>query len=204
MENVNTELCKYDDTNIYKVEEGRQLIPQPYQPDYLETHYFFSPYLSFGDYDNSCNVERSNVRMWEEMFADSRGENWIKLTGAYGSESIAVKLSCTNTEIIETLQTLENYPAINDEDCNLVTMEMEEEALDNWILRDFKDKVIGHYEADDSEADDSEFRSLYFDMKEKTNTYEVVESGGNLWIDIERLTDGLPEEKPENLKLINY
>lgn len=203
-ENVSTLICGNDKTNIYKVEDKRQLYPQPYEKDYLNTHYFFSPYLSFGDYDNSCNVERSNVRIFEEMFKDTKNIDWIKLSGDYSSESIGIKLSCINPEIIETLQSLENYPALDDEDCGLVTMEMENDALESYLLSEFKEKVIKFYGADDTEADDREFMNLYYELKEKTNTYEEIESGGNFYIDLERLIQGLDENQPENLKLITY
>jgi hypothetical protein len=188
-----------DTTNIYSIEDGIQRLPVQNDAE----NYYFSPLLSFGDYDNSCAVERSNVRTFMEQHEESRGIDWIHLSGAYGYECIAIKLLSTNEEIIECLAALSDYPVMDDEDVSSIEMEMESEAWDNWIERDFKNKVVKHYSAWDSEADSDTLRELFSQLKEKTNTYGQVESGGNYYIDLDRLIAGLPEIAPENL-LLDY
>jgi hypothetical protein len=189
-----------DTTNIYSINEDG--IQDDAKSNDAE-NYYFSPLLSFGDYDNSCAVERSNVRTFEQQFSSSKGIDWVKITGAYGWECIAIKLLSTNEEIIECLADLSDYPAMDDEDVSSMEMEIENEAWDNWIERDFKDKVVKHYDAWDSDADSNTLRELFSQLKEKTNTYGQVESGGNYYIDLDRLIAGLPEIAPENL-LLDY
>ena len=161
--------------------------------------YFNSPLLSYGDYDNSCAVERSNVRLFLEEFKDHK--DVIVWHGGYGSTCILIDVLCEDEEIIEVLKSLENYPCINDEDVSMLEMEMEQEDWENWIKRDFLNAIEKHYKADSSEITDEELSNLYYRLKEETNTEYIVESGGNGYIDIDRLIKGLPEEAPTELNL---
>lgn len=193
--NVYSEVCGNDSTNIYYVNSDKhQLNKLDNWENELHVHYFFSPYLSFGDYDNSCAVERSNVRVFEQQFADCKNTDWVKITGGYGWECIAIRLSSTNEEIIETLQRLENYPAISDEDVSLMELEMEDE---HWHLV-YKDAFIKGLKtlADNSDdiyneevLNEDDLRQYYETLKERSNTYFQVEAGGNGYIDIDRLIE---------------
>lgn len=186
-----------DSTNIYSIEDGTQRM---LSHDDAE-NYYFSPLLSFGDYDNSCDVERSNVRMFEKQFAEFKNIDWVKVTGATGSESIAIKLLSTNDEIIECLEALENYPAMDDEDVSEMFSEIENEAWSNWLERDFKCAVVKNYDADDTDMEYSELWNLFREMQGQTNINGQIESGGSYYIDIKRLIAGLPETAPEEYKL---
>jgi hypothetical protein len=161
--------------------------------------YFCSPFLSYGDYDHSSAVERSNVRMFLKEFKDHPDVR-VK-QGGYGWEAIFIDVLCTDTEIIEMLQSLENYPCINDEDVSNLEMEMEQESWENWIKSDFLQAIVKHYKADWEDADTDKLYTLYNELKESTNTYFEVEAGGNGYIDIKRLISGLPEQAPSFLKL---
>ena len=186
-----------DSTNIYSIEDGAQRMPVYNDAE----NYYFPPLLSFGDYDNSCEVERSNVRMFEKQFSKFRGIDWVKVTGAYGFESIAIKLLSTNEEIIECLEALTDYPAMDDEDVSKMFNEIESEAWSSCVGRDFKCAVLKNYDADDTDMEDSELWDLFRKMQDSTNTNGIIESGGNYYIDIKRLIAGLPEIAPEEYKL---
>ena len=186
-----------DTTNIYSIEDGNQRMPSYNDAD----NYYFSPLLSFGDYDNSCDVERSNVRTFEERFKEFKGIDWVKVTGAYSSESIAIKLLSTNEEIIDCLNALADYPVMDDEDVSEMFTEMENEAWNNWLERDFRSAVVKNYDADDTDMDSDELWDLFREVQGQTNTNGQIESGGNYYIDIDRLIAGLPEIAPEEYKL---
>ena len=163
-------------------------------PEVIPTgKYFYScPYLSFGDYDNSCQVERSNVRLFLEMYKDYINKDFYHLTGMYGSESIYIDITTTNEEIIDTLNGLLSYPAISDEDCSMVEIEIENECLNSYVLSDLTKKIGEKFGISCASCEDNEkLEQLYCDLKDKTNTYFVVESGGNGYVDIDRLIDGL-------------
>lgn len=196
MKTLKDTLCN-DSTNIYSIIDGEQRLLS--QDD--TENFYFHPLLSFGDYDNSCEVERSNVRTFEEQFSAFKDIDWVKTTGIYGYEAIAIKLLSNNEEIIDCINALSDYPVINDEDMSAMFIEIEEEAWDNWVERDFKDKLVKHYKAWDCNAEDDTLKELFKNLQERTNTNGVIESGGNYYIDLDRLIEGLPEVAPENLLL---
>ena len=163
------------------------------------TEVYLPPYLSFGDYDNSCHIERSNNRVFLKKFKEH--PDIIELRQGYGSEIIAIKTTCSDQEIIEILCALTEYPAINDEDCSLMEIEMEQEDWESWLLDDFSSKIEKHYKADYIEPDEDKLLELYHQLKEKTNTYFEVQAGGNGYIDLDRLIKAMPETAPDFLNL---
>jgi len=196
--------CTNDKTNVFEV-EGRYFISTAHlscKPTDKDKYFFSCPYLSFGDYDNSCHVERSNVRVFMEMYGSH--PDVYKHTGSYGHEAIFIDVLCTDSEIIETLQALYNYPCIDDQDCSLMGAEMEEECWESYILSDFTDAIIKKYDLLDIEVTANDLFSIYRELQEATNTYFEVQSGGNGHIDIKRLIDGLPDICPTYLKPIFY
>lgn len=191
------ELLYNDNTNIYSIEDGAQRLAS----DYDDENYYFDPRLGFGDYDTSGEIERSNVRIFEERFAEFRGIDWIKLTGPYSSECIAIKLLSTNEEIIKCIAALSDYPAMDDTDVSLVATELEQESWDNFYRRDFKNEFLGKYKADETDMEDEELWDLYCELKKKSDTDGHIESGGNFYIDLKRLMQALPDEPLKKYKL---
>lgn len=186
-----------DSTNIYSVQDGVQRLALADDSQ----NYYFSPFLSFGDYDNSCHVERSNVRMFEKQFTAYKNTDWVKVKGAYSSESIAIKLLSTNQEIIECLEGLVDYPAIDDEDVSKVFFELENESWEGCYKRDFKNAVSKHYGAFESYMEDEIAWEWYCKLKEKANINGDIQSGGNFYIDLKKLIEELPEKSIDDFKL---
>ena len=134
-------------------------------------------YIQFGDYDNSCAVERANVRYLEKKglitelkrFACGGVQAWIDDT----------------EENRELLNSLENYPCFDDE----LVSEIETEIEDDY-LRDNSSDLTKLLTCKDI-IEDVLFldfdRELYEKAKDETNTYFEVESGGNGYIDFKRL-----------------
>ena len=77
-------------------------------------------YLQFGDYDNSCMVERSNKKVFMEQYDNS--PIVYEVTGGHGSESVALSIRAmmnpdneeTAQSIIDCLNGLSDYPCIDD------------------------------------------------------------------------------------------
>ncbi len=147
--------------------------------------YYSSPYLSFGDYDNSCHIERSNVRVFESDFKDCK--DWIKVTGDYGSESIFIDVTTENTEIIEIVEFFLDWQImIDEEDCTLMEMELIDEAWDCCIKDDvllFIKEKFNVYSVEILEGKDSDFRNWFEEIREKENRYLEIQSGGNAYVD---------------------
>lgn len=164
--------------NYYRVEDHGQYPVTKYD---LETRpeniYFFSPYLSFGDYDNSCEIERSNVRVFLEEFANHPDIIHLKLP--YSSEMIGIKYGCKDPEILEILEDLENYPVIDEQDALNLKIEMIGDAWESFGERDFRDKIEKFYSINELEY--SDLLQLYNSLSDAQNKYIEIEAGGNVY-----------------------
>lgn len=178
-----------DFTSCYKVENRTQYnISSLEIENEPENVFYFSPLLSFGDYDNSCHVERSNSRVFLEEFGKNKDVIYLRVM--YG-EVIGIRLTCDNPEIIETLESLANYPCLNDEDCGLMEIEMQEESWESFGERDFKDQIMKHWDLLDITPEKSLWE-YYSELIDKQNLYPTIESGGNVYFPSPELPEGIP------------
>jgi len=138
------------------------------------------PFCSYGDYDNSGSVERSNYRVFMEMFRSIDGI--YEVLSGWDGHSIMVDLEKLNEnqEIIDVIAGLNDYPVIDEEDMCRIEMEMEKESWESWIRSDLEKAIINFVNDDDFEIpEDLDLWPIYLELKEKTNTYFEVEGGGN-------------------------
>lgn len=187
------ELIHNDFTNVYNIDGSSGFNPEKVK-EQPEKYIFCHPYLSFGDYDNSCQVERSNVRMFLEMYGHLPQVTHKR--GDFGHERIEITLDCNDEELIETLCALDDYPAINTEDVSAMEIEIIEEQIDSYILHDFHKQVLKQYKADWINNDEH-LKSFYLQLTEEQNKHPEIQSGGSVYFqDVE-----LPTDAPENLGL---
>lgn len=161
-----------------------------------ETPYFISPLLSFGNYDNSCHIERSNLRVFREEHAETEGKDWIYIYGGHGSEAIAIKIDTTNEAIINDMLSLENYPCLSDEDASETEREMINDSIDFWLLSDLQKEINKNCNYDDSDPDEEELKTWMHEVMEENNIYPSIEAGGNVYIPINEIAAAAPEDMP--------
>ena len=171
--------------------------------------------LSYGYYDNSCAVERANVRVLKEKYPDfesysfsgwDNGSQYInhvyeeilpesEIVELYGSyRLIQIWIRGDIDKENGYTAALENYPCLDDEAISEIETEVEEEYIkDIWpdLLRCFPDDFREALELCGIDEFD---RELYEKAKEETNTYFEVEAGGNGYIDVKRLAPAYAEE----------
>ena len=147
--------------------------------------------MSGGDYANSSTVEVSNHRVFLEEFKDLEGVH--EVWGGYGSFAVAIRVDVleNNEEIIDTLNGLENYPVINDEDLSNLENEKSEEAWNDWaesdmrrLLRDSHDLLDEDFIED---YDREDFKYLFYQCSEEAGEYWEAESGGSMYIRLESI-----------------
>lgn len=167
--------------------------------------YLIPRFLCYGDYDNSCAVERSNYRLFMaeyggESFSDdydSEEGNCTfpgvhSMSGAYDSTGVAISLETwlRYSDMRETIGSLDDYPCINDEDVWRVEMVLADEAWESWAEYDFKRELEGKFGIEEWKDDtEGNFRMFFENVRESVNEYWEVESGGNSHVDIERIVD---------------
>jgi len=147
----------------------------------------------YGDYDNSTDVERANVRYLQahhecvqeyslqdlDLRPDEvipRPETDLLLTyGAYGSWCAWLRADSDDTA--EILAALADYPVLDDATLEQVALEIEDEALP-----DIYEELIG----DDVELyTEAELYQAYLTAQEETGNYPFIEGGGLYYVRID-------------------
>jgi hypothetical protein len=182
--------------------------------------------LSFGDYDNSGAVERANVKVLKEKYQNcekysfqswqekERYINWetgyedilptsdiVELYGDFGSTQIWIREDIDQEE--GYINSLSNYPVIDDESVSETENEIEKESWNNWIRGDLSTNLLSNIiltKIDKYHVEDNDLFECYCQAKEIKNEYFIVESGGIGWIDIEEI--GAEYRKQVIMKLV--
>ncbi len=143
-----------------------------------------SPYLSYGDYDNSTAVERSNVAtvqaMVEEGVLDE--DAVVEVYGSMGGISLGFRYideDSAETIVNDILDPLESYPLLDEEAHSEMEMEMYQEAWLDYGAGEFVDKIVADMEYeddDDEEAVDEFLRGL-----DPVLLFEAFDTVGEAW-----------------------
>jgi hypothetical protein len=151
-----------------------------------------------GGYD-APSIYRSNARVFRDEFSKELA------AGADGdADGVALDVRFINDEMIETLQALENYPLIDEDDHSELELELQDEAWDNWAASDWRravEKAIDAVLPEDATLDgdeildgiediDQKLLELFHSCCEWTNTY-WFEDGTDQWIDLDRVAEAL-------------
>jgi hypothetical protein len=148
-------------------------------------------YMQFGDYDNSCMVERSNKKVFLEEYGDS--SIVYEATGGHGSESIALSikeiLNPDNEEkaqsIIDQLNALNDYPCIDDEEMSRMEYEAFIEALSDYGISDTCSALASKYGITVYDYNEEKMKELILDVDRHGNEVFIIESGGSCYINID-------------------
>lgn len=163
--------------------------------------YLFLPQLSHGDWDSSCEVELSNVRVFMERHKMFRGKQWILVHSGGGGVHVGVSLRAGNESILGDVMGLMDYPALDDADCSLVVQEMEEEAWGVWLRQEMLEMMVDFYGADEvTRFDDASLRALFDSIK---GEHGYV-SGGRYCINLKEVKDSLPKRCPSWIGLVYW
>ena len=162
-----------------------------------ETDIFLIPkYMSYGDYDNSCMVERSNYKVFLEDYKEEKGI--FRIYGGYGSSGIVISirylLNPDNEEkaqsIIDVLNGLNDYPCIDDEDMSNMEYDAFIESLDSFAIRECNSLLSYQYLIEVYDYDSDKLKAVLLESDRNLNypAYEI-ESGGSCYIDTKRLIE---------------
>jgi hypothetical protein len=159
-----------------------------------EVDIFLIPkYMQYGDYDNSCMVERSNYKLFLEDYKEEKGIFCIY--GGYGSSGIAISirylLDLVNEdkadEIIELLNGLNNYPCIDDGDMSNMEYELFLESLDSYAIKDCSSLLANQFLLEVYDFNEDKLKDLLIEKDRYGNPSWMIESGGICYIDTKEL-----------------
>ena len=136
---------------------------------------FYMTTISGSDYGGSL-VDKANYNEFIEMYGEEPGV--YRLYGGFDSFGIALRLcDLANTDIWETLKSLEDYPLINDEALSNLESEQETEAWNNWADSEFKSELAARefewgdkiYKVELYDISSEDLLALFLKCKERSN-----------------------------------
>jgi hypothetical protein len=160
----------------------------------IEELFLMCRYFGYSDYDNSCMVERSNLKIFLEDYGDL--PYVFKVYGGYGTTDIAISLkglldSCNEDKaqsIINVLTGLNDYPCIDDEDMSNMEYDAFIESLDSYAIRDCSSLLANQFLIEVYDFNEDKLKEILLESDRNLNypSYQI-ESGGNCYIDTNRL-----------------
>lgn len=148
-------------------------------------------YFGYSDYDNSCMVERSNFKIFMEEY---RSLDWIfEVHGGYGTTDIAIALKGlldpdneeTAQSIIDTLNGLNDYPCLDDEDMSNMEYEAFNEALKDYGIDDTQRALSKKYGITVHDYNREKLEEMILEIDRNGNPVFMIEAGGSCYIDID-------------------
>lgn len=160
-----------------------------------------------GGYD-APSIYRSNARVFRDDFSS-------ELEEADGdADGIALDIRFVTDEMLETIESLENYPLLSEDDHSELETELQDEAWESWAASDWRGLVttalaeFAPESSDDAEqwAEDAMERvadkalaELFQGCADQTSTYWQEESDGCQWIDLKRAAEAIDRHDLQDL-----
>lgn len=158
-------------------------------------------YCMGGDYSGSTH-HVANARYLLRQFSSPELR---ECNGGYGSQGVIVDPRYLSEELLELLQSLENYPVLDEDELSSYELELQEEAWQHTVRRDWEralESALSSLLSDNEELAESiveslseeSLFSLFSDCCELSNTYWEAESGTSVYIDTDRVAESLSSE----------
>jgi hypothetical protein len=157
--------------------------------------YYVPSELSGSDYSGGP-VEAANFKVFLESHKDQLGVSMWELYGDYGTYGIAVDYTLATDEMVEELNSLESYCILDEDAMSELEYERETEAWDDYLASDFKRALGKKFTSEEDELildemEDGTLYELFHKAMETTNTYYEHETGGTVYVDLDRLVAGV-------------
>ena len=135
--------------------------------------------LSYGDYSNSCMVERSNVESFLDDYPSDDNPHMWEIFGPYGSHAILFEREWieSNDQIQEIFDFLDDYPLYDENYYTDLCWKDYQIAWDDYGVSDFTRDLSEEFDLDDNQRD------LLIDSDSLQFLYEYCLSSGEWWYD---------------------
>lgn len=158
-----------------------------------EGRFFIPGSLSGGDYSPGSLHSQANLNTFRKRFPRGELKWWKEVGGPHGTFAIVIDLKKVpakrHAEVEDFFNGLADYPVADDQDLSELESEKQTEAWDDWAGHDFKRRLESKFDIEFDEVDDSKLRELFEKASDKAGEYWVNESGGDMWISVERVIE---------------
>jgi len=173
---------------------------------------WLSDHCLSGDYCGAPHTA-SNARVLLKEFS---GPELREVRGDYGSQSVAIDPRYLSEDLLENLQSLENYPVLDEDALGELEMELQGEAWENYLRSDFSralerllcDLLSAHYEDGDEDRAEQSVENLSEEQLWELFSRTADENGiywenqhNDCWIDSDRVAQSLSEDQLLSLLL---
>lgn len=148
-------------------------------------------------------VYRSNARVFRDEFSRE-----LELADGDGPD-VALDVRYVTAEMLETLEALESYPLISEDDHSELEFQDQQEAWDSWAASDWRRLVCSAvdqylpegfpFDGDDlisrlGSREDEKLRALFDQCCDASNTYWFEDGDAGQWVDLDRVAGALTLE----------
>jgi hypothetical protein len=156
---------------------------------------WLSNHCTSGDYIGAPYT-LSNCRVLLEEFGGS--PQCREAYGSYDSSSVVIDPRYLSEELLESLQSLESYPVLDEDHCSALELELQNQAWESWAERDFQRALESRLSSlcgDETAAeiaeslDSDQLFSLFESLREEANQYWESQSSPDQWIHVERILE---------------
>lgn len=165
-----------------------------------------------GDYGGAVHY-RSNANV---LLSEFSAPECRELYGSHGSHGVAIDPRYCSDALLESIESLESYPVLSEDDLSSLETDLQGEAWENWARSDFSRKLESLLSGLLSESDwenaeewaeqsieslsEDQLFSLFREGAEASNTYWESQYN-DVWLDVERVAESLSEDQLLSLLL---
>jgi hypothetical protein len=199
-EGIRHELKEFIDKHPTEVYSSIEDVPTRFKDltvkkgDALKTDFLVPKNLSGSAFTGGL-VNQNNYDVFKESYGTLPGV--YKLTGGHQSYGFALRIADLNEDVLQTLHLLDEYPSLDDDKLSLKEKHEVEDAWFSWAHYDFQ-IALGRQFPDREEEiatmPEPKILALFGVLKERVGAEWVFESGGNAYIEVNRLAEAATDE----------
>lgn len=170
-------------------------------------------YCQSGDYGGAVEY-LSNAK---ELLSSFSSPECRELYGGYGSHGVVIDPRYLSEDLLESLQSLESYPILNEDALSALEMQLQGEAWETWAAQDFSrslekalSSLLSQYYDDmaseeraeksiESLSEDQLFNLFSQTMEEQNICWESQHN--DAYVDVEKVVESLSEDQLLSLLL---
>lgn len=165
---------------------------------------WISSHCQGGDYGGGTH-NISNARVLTDQFSSPELR---EIGGGYGALGVVIDPRYLSDDLLESLQSLEGYPVLDEDDLSHYEIELQSEAWESWAEREFKwamENRLSEISSEDqaeraAEAISSEpLFEIFCQALEVGNLYWSHECATSAWIDCKEVASEIPDESLRDL-----